>query len=258
MLRAFLIAGVLAVLPAAVADARTRTIDVGRGEIVVLYSGSGGVSHLNGEQCVGTNPCTAFGAESFTASWDAMAIADRHGHIAADDTTLFANALEDFRPDEGSPLPPPKPTDCTATIGDKDGRYRGGTSVTTTTRSIGVQMTLPVDSNWLRLKHTTNPDVCTWGESVTAGAIFGAQSYGPADAEPKAQKALARVLAPQLAIRKSDKTVTKRFDFLYHRAPPHTVGPYSLTIIHIESTVTVVNQCRRFDETHGRCVKYNR
>ena len=73
-----------------------------------------------------------------------------------------------------------------------------------------------------------------------------------------AQKGLARAVAPQLAIRKSDKTVTKHFNFVYHEAPPNTVGPYSPTIINIESTVTLVNGCRRFDETHARCTGYYR
>jgi hypothetical protein len=259
MVRALVIACLLAAVLPTAADAakRSRTIDVARGELIVTYSGSGTMSHSNGVQCVGTDPCFAFGVISFGADWDAMAIADRRGFVGPDDTKLSASAVDDRRPTEGDPMmPPPPPRDCSSTLDDNNGEYGDGTSVTTTAKSVGVQVILPVDSRWLKLKNTTDPKLCGWSDNVSAGAVLGAQSYGPRNDEPAAQKGLARVLAPKLAIRKSDKTVSRKFNFLYHRAPPHTYGPYSLTVINIESTVTVVNHCRRFDETHGRCLKY--
>src|SRR4051812_13326021 len=103
MLRTLLIAVLCAALEPAVADARAHTVSVGRGEIVVSYSGSSSVRYPTGSSCQETAACLAFGEVSRTINWDATAIADRNGYIGPDDTTLSARALYSVRPDDGKP-----------------------------------------------------------------------------------------------------------------------------------------------------------
>lgn len=254
MRRSLTIAGCLIVLLApAVASASSTTRDLAKGAVVLGYSGEARRTIPTGTYCAGTNPCIDYGEDLAEGNWHVTVLFDRNGVSRTKDTLLRAYVKRIFTPDyenpgtSRSPYPP-----CEVSVYDNDERYAKGAFMTPTARSLGFQLSLPIDSQWMQPLDKTDPKNCGWGGDYTGVGVFGAASYGPKD--PAQTKKLGLAGIPQFAIRKRDKSITKHFDFHYKGTDTAPDGIAALTSIDIVSSVTVINGCRRVYLPTHRCL----
>jgi hypothetical protein len=244
MRRALLIAaGCLSVAPAA--SAATTTRDLPRGAVILGYSGEARRTIPTSAYCHGTNPCVDYGQDEVDATWHVTVLFNRHGVSGARDTLLEAEAHHAYDAEHGQPAAAagsvPYPP-CRVTVHDANGRYARGAFMTPGATSLGFQMSLPIDSQWMQRLDETDPRNCRWGGDYTGTGVFGAASYGPTSAADR--KDLGLATNPQFAMRRRSGATRKHFDFHYE-ADNAADGSGPLTTIDITSTVTVISGCRR-------------
>jgi hypothetical protein len=251
MPRTLTIAGCLLAPASAGATTIPNTRDLPRGYVVLGYSGTATRTIPTATYCQGTNPCIDYGQDRVEGNWDATVIFDRTG--VARDTLLRAYVDHHNDPNYENPTSTPSPyPPCENKVYDRNHRYAKGAFMTPTARSLGFEMSLPIDSQWMQTLDETDPKNCGWGGDYTGVGVFGAASYGPTD--PAEIKQLGLAGERRGGMRKSTPSTTKHFDFEFSGAPAAS-GSGSLTTITITSKVTVINGCRRVYLPTHRCLE---
>jgi hypothetical protein len=243
---------VLLLLPAAAGARPPHNVPMMRGEIAITYTGNGDTNLATGSQCVGANPCTAFGSIAYSLDWEATVIVGRNGTIHGGDTTLDASGSISIQPNVGLPAgaPPSTAKACDNSVRDRR-HYTDGVSLTRTARSVGVQAELPFSLRWLVV--TGDPNNCQMSDSTWAGSVFGLPMGSGEQSDADAAK-FQLALRPKLGAPKSAHKTTKAFNFTY-RFDSGT-GPYGIYLSKIRSSMTIFNNCKLLDTADGRCMSY--
>ena len=181
------------------------------------------------------------------------AIVDRLGTIHGGDTTLDASGGISIQPNDGLPAGAPQAKAPPCVNGVRDRRhYNDGFSVTRTRRSVGVQAELPFSLRWLVV--TGDPNNCQMSSSTWAGSVFsqGLSSAGEQSDADAARLQLA--LRPKMGARKAAHRTTKHFDFTF--VNDTGTGPYGVYKSKIRSSMTIINNCKLFDDADGHCLSF--
>jgi hypothetical protein len=237
----------------ATAGARLHVVPLERGETVITYEGEGETNVPTGYQCVRISSCTSFGSIAYKLRWEASVIVNRLGTIHGGDARLDAGGIISVQPNVGLPpgAPLAKAPSCSNSLRDR-GQYEDGVSVTRTRRSVGVQAELPFRRRWLVV--SGDPNDCQLGPDTWAGSVF---SQGLDSAPPQSEAEVAKLqlaLRPKMGAPKSARQTTKKFDFTFENDTG--TGPYGVYTSKIRSSMTIFNNCKRFDTADGRCLSY--
>jgi hypothetical protein len=240
--------------PASQARQHLTIVSLERNEVAIYYSGDAYASTPKGYYQHGPGPVVAFGYNRFSLRWKAFVIARNSGRVIRSESVLKGYGYIRQNPNIGDPSGLSQGKNCSEPVDVFNDEYFKGAFLFASGQSLGVQLTLPADPQWIQTPAAATSTNCYIQRTADSPeTLVGAGSAGP-QSGPR-ERALERALRPKFAIHIAGPSQKKIFDYHYSQPLPNNTGPYATVTIDIESSVDVIVGCELFDKTNGRCVK---